>query len=549
MIIQKMKTETVKKRADVKAICKPYSWQILFLSALTVLQSVCQVGLAVLTRFVIDSAINGDGKLYSWGVALAMDVIALVVLYCWTSWLRASITDRFCAQCRQEILKSAVFSKDSQLRQSHSVALLSRAMEDVHTVCDGAISALPTLVGQIARLVAAFAAVWMISLQLAIVLLIAVCLIGGVATLMRPVLKRRHRAVRETDEKVMSTMQEDFQQLELIQGLQVQEQVLHRFSRRIFENLKQRRKRRAFAVSSHGIIYALAQMGSGVLLLWGASQLSTGALSYGTLIAMLQLLSLFRGPALELSSLWTRFSAMDVAAERLQTLLIPAEQVSWQTEITEVSAIVFENVTFHYPDDAVPVLKDFTKKISLDGWACLTGISGKGKTTLFKLILGLYKPQTGRVYLKTNRGEISCTEETRHLFAYVPQDYALFSGTVLENLQLVNPQMEEEALQTALKTACAEFVLDMGMHEQTLVGENNTGLSMGQLQRIAIARAVLMRRPILLLDECTSALDAQTEKAVLQSLRQANSQAILITHRPEALEDISGIVSVDMDNK
>ena len=196
---------------------------------------------------------------------------------------------------------------------------------------------------------------------------------------------------------------------------------------------------------------------------------------------------------------------------------------------------------------AVPVLKDFTKEIPLEGWTCLTGISGKGKTTLFKLVLGLYAPQIGRVYLKTNQGEISCTEETRHLFAYVPQDYALFSGTVLENLLLVNPSAEENQVRKALRVAQAEFVLEMDNQEQTLVGESNTGLSMGQLQRIAIARALLMERPILLLDECTSALDAETEKIVLKELKKANRQALMITHRPEALEEISGIVCVSMD--
>ena len=529
------------------AVRKPYCGQIAFLSILTVLQSVCQVALAVLTRFVIDSALRSDGNLFAWSVALAADIAALVVLHCWTSWSRASANDKICASLRQKILKTAVFSGDGEFRQAHSGLLLSRSIEDVHTVSDGAINAFPTLIGQIARLFAAFIAVWTISVPLAIVLLVAACLFGGVAALLRPILKKRHRSVRETDEKVMATMQEDFRQLELIQSLQAQQEILERFSGDMQKNLAQRRRRRFWAVGSHGIIYALSQIGAGALLLWGVMQISTTALSYGTLVAMLQLLALFRGPALGLSALWTRLSAMDVAAERLRMFLMPDRKENGQTENVEVTGIVFENVTFRYPGDAVPVLKDFTKEIPLEGWTCLTGISGKGKTTLFKLVLGLYAPQIGRVYLKTNQGEISCTEETRHLFAYVPQDYALFSGTVLENLLLVNPSAEENQVRKALRVAQAEFVLEMDNQEQTLVGESNTGLSMGQLQRIAIARALLMERPILLLDECTSALDAETEKIVLKELKKANRQALMITHRPEALEEISGIVCVSMD--
>ena len=166
---------------------------------------------------------------------------------------------------------------------------------------------------------------------------------------------------------------------------------------------------------------------------------------------------------------------------------------------------------------------------------------------MFKLILGLYTPQSGCVYLETAQGNIPCSEDTRSLFAYVPQDYALFSGTVLENLQLVAPDASASQLEEALQTAQAGFVLEMPDGLRTPLGENNTGLSMGQLQRIAIARAVLMDRPVLLLDECTSALDAKTEKAVLEALKATGRQAVLVTHRPETLENISGITAVSME--
>ena len=166
---------------------------------------------------------------------------------------------------------------------------------------------------------------------------------------------------------------------------------------------------------------------------------------------------------------------------------------------------------------------------------------------MFKLMLGLYTPQQGRVYIQTDTQQIPCSEQTRHLFAYVPQDYALFSGTILENLQLTAPDADMPAVEEALRIADAQFVWELTAKEQTQVRENNTGLSKGQLQRIAIARAVLMDRQIFLLDECTSALDARTEDAVLHNLKQLGKQAILVTHRPQALDVLDGVEAVALD--
>ena len=542
-----MKNGISAKGQVVRSICRPYRWQIILLSVLTVLQSVCQVALAVLMRFVIDSAVNKDDNLAFWGIVFVADIILLIVLYCVVSWLRGSATDRFSGTLRQDILQSAVFDQARLLNKEHSGVLLSRAMEDVHTVCDGAINVLPSLIGQIARLIAAVTAVVLLYPPLAIVLLIAVAVVGLGAAWLRPKMRKHHRRVRRTDEQVMAAMQEDFQQLELIQSLQIQQTVLERFDGKIKESLAEKFARRIWSVGGNGLIHTLMQVGAGALLLWGAAQLSVGALSYGTLFSMLQLASVFRGPALGLSALWTRFAAIDVAAERLQDLLKPSRQAAQTEQDIRITAIVFDAVTFTYSGETTPVLDRFSNRLPLDDWSCLTGFSGRGKSTMFKLILGLYTPQSGKVYLETSRGNIPCSEETRNLFAYVPQDYALFSGTVLENLQLVAPNAEQTTYMEVLKAAQAEFVLEMPEGLQTPLSENNTGLSMGQLQRIAIARALLMDRPVLLLDECTSALDAQTEKAVLEALKATGRQAILVTHRPETLENICGVTAVAME--
>lgn len=528
-------------------ILRTYLWQIWVLGGLSVVQAVLQVGMALVFRYVIDSALSGGDDLLFWSVLMVADLVLQVAVYAFSAWHTENTVDNLTAALRGELLRNTVGCADSRLEAFHSGQLLSRGMEDVRSYCDGIVRALPSLVGQITRLVTVVAAILLIYPSLAAILLAAGALVLGAVAMLRPILRKNHRAVRKADEKVMSVMQEDMQQLELIQSLDIQKQILKRFDRRQKNSLDARFRLRRWSVGSNSLVNAVALLGSGLLLLWGGSRVAAGLLSYGALTALIQLLNQFRVPVLSLSGLWTRFASVEVSAERLTVLLETPQKETKEAGEIKASAVVFENVTFCYEGEEHPVLQDFSLRLSLEGWTCLGGFSGRGKSTLFKLILGLYTPQEGRVYLETETGEIPCNGDTRHLFAYVPQDYALFSGTVQENLLLVAPEADEETRRKALAVAQADFVWDMTGEEQTYLRENNTGLSKGQIQRLAIARAILMDRPIFLLDECTSALDAETERAVLQGLQKLGKGAILVTHRPEALEGISNVTHTSME--
>ena len=517
--------------------------QLILLCVLTVVCSVLQVAMSIPIRHVIDAALEG-GDILTWAVLLTLDIVALVLLNAWLGWISGSYSDQFVARLRACLLRCAAYSRDSRLQGYHSGHLVSRGMEDVRTICDGLYHSLPTLVGYLTRLGASFAAVLYLSPKVALVMLICAIIVGAMVAMMRPVLKKRHRRVRQADEQVMATMQEDLQQLELIQSLSIQKPVLKQFRGYLRHSLQEKKSRRILSVGANTLLNGISLAATGVLILWGSVQVAAGALTYGSLTSMMQLLTLFRGPVMGISGVWTRFTAVEVAAERLRDLLQDDVEIH-QVEATDVRAIVFENVTFGYPGEDVPVLENFSMEFPLDGWVCLTGVSGRGKSTMFKLMLGLYTPQNGRVYLKTGAGEILCSEKTRSLFSYVPQDFALLSGSIADNLRLVAPEAEEQVLQSALTDAQAAFALDI--MEDSQVRENNTGLSKGQLQRLAIARALLMDRQIMLLDECTSALDGETELAVLQALRRRCDKAILVTHRPDALSDITGITQLSIE--
>lgn len=506
------------------------------LTALAAAQSIFQVGLAIASRYVIDAATQHADTLLVWSLVLGGIVVILILLHSTIQWISRSVSDRCITKMQHHLLQFTTQTPPDRLRDYHSGALLTRGMDDVRTVCDGMVRVVPTLFGQILRLVGALVAVLILCPKVAPVLLVAGAAVAILTAAMRRISRQLHRNVRKSEELVSTAMQEDLRQLELIQSLQIEDAILDRFDSKLKCSLQAKHKRRIWLVIVNTIIAALALAGTGALLIWGAVEVAKGNISFGTLTAMVQLVALFRTPLTTLSSLWTQLAAVDVANDRLlEVLALAVDVTDAPTPTGKIQRIVFENVTFTYPGDAQPVLSDFSADLSLDQWVCLTGNSGIGKTTLFKLILGLYTPEKGQVYLQTTQGMFPCGTATRALFAYVPQDYALFSGTIAENLQLVAGNATEEDRKQALHQAAADFVWELKDGENTQVFENNAGLSMGQMQRLAIARALLMDRPVLLLDECTSALDAATEQAVLTNLQAAGKQVILVSHHPDAL--------------
>lgn len=530
----------------MKRFFRPYRFRVAALCIITVISALLQVTNALFTRDVVDAALTEPQRLPVAGAWLIANLLGLVALHAVSSWVSGSASDACVADLRRQLLRSVSLGENESRYQHHSGSLLSRAMEDVRTLCDGMIHALPGLVGQVARLAAGFSAVVLLYPGIAGLVVLAATVAVCLAAVLRPLLKKHHKHVRRADERMTACMQEDLRQLELVKSLGAEAQMLRRFDGAVEDSLAAKRLRRFLTVGINTVIQGVSNLATAVVLLWGAGQVAQGVLSYGSLTAMLQLLGMLRNPVLGLSGLWTRLAAVEVASERLEALLEEPKPVE-KTEGFNVLAIVFDHVTFFYPGDEGPVLKDYSAEYPLDQWLCISGVSGRGKSTMFKLILGLYQPQEGGVYLRTEDGLVPCGPQTRHLFAYVPQDYALLSGSVLDNLLLAAPDADEESRRWALELACADFVYGLSEGEETQLRENNDGLSKGQLQRIAVARALLMNRPILLMDECTSALDARTEKKMLQNLRGLPAKAILVTHRPEALEGLAGICRVEME--
>lgn len=234
---------------------------------------------------------------------------------------------------------------------------------------------------------------------------------------------------------------------------------------------------------------------------------------------------------------------MLASAERLIELeKLPKEGTA--KSLPDFTGIHAERLSFIYDDGEEEVISDASFDIEKGEIVALTGISGIGKSTLLKIMLGIYSPVSGRLYgdAGNSKGGIDIDSSTRPWFSYVPQGNMLMSGSIYEAVDFLHSapytKVQKERIQRACQIACAdEFIKELPNGYDTVLGEKGAGLSEGQMQRIAIARAVYRNAPVLLLDEATSALDEDTERRPLKNLKEMGNQTVLIvTHRPAAME-------------
>ena len=274
-----------------------------------------------------------------------------------------------------------------------------------------------------------------------------------------------------------------------------------------------------------------------LFLLWRHS------ITYGTMTLFLQQRSALSSAFHSLVGIIPAFLQSSVSAHRIRELVelpkevhIP-ESSEMDAYIDKGFSIRMNDVNFAYMEDQKVITNsDFVANPG--EIVALVGPSGEGKTTMIRLVLGLIRPNEGQVTIESGGQKVEANANTRHLFAYVPQTNAILTGTVAENLRMVNENATDEELIEALKMACAwDFVSRKPGGLEAKVGENGRGFSAGQAQRLSIARAIVAGAPILLLDEATSALDVTTERQVLRNIvqRQPNRTVIVTTHRPSVL--------------
>ena len=273
--------------------------------------------------------------------------------------------------------------------------------------------------------------------------------------------------------------------------------------------------------------------------LWGVVGISHGTVTYGMMTAFLQLVGQIQRPLVEMGSQLPAIIHATASIDRIMELeALPREEADESILLEGTAGVRIEGISFAYPESERKVLEDFSWDFIPGSKTAVVGPTGIGKTTLIRIMMSLLKPQEGKVMLYTSSESREASPAVRCNMVYVPQGNSLFSGTIRENLLMGNPEASEEEMNTVLKTAAADFVFSLPDGLDTQCFEAGAGLSEGQAQRIAIARALLRPGTILLLDEFSSALDAETENLMLERLTSSLSDhtMIFITHREKIID-------------
>ena len=492
-------------------------------------------------RGVIDSAAAGDMGLFGQACLKQMGIIAGILL---SLALSRHLRDRLHADLerhwKKNLLHGLLHGEYAAVSGFHSAELLNRLNNDVEKVDSGILNILPSAVSMVTRLTAAVVVLGTLDGRFTLLIAVLGAAVFLATSLMRRCLKDLNKSVSEHDGLVSGLLQETMEKLLMVQAMDVSAEVERRAENLMGARYKIQRKRKNVSLLSNTAI-SLMYYGAGFLTLaWGAFRMLRGQLSFGSLTAMIQLVNQIQTPFVGLSGVLPQYIAMVASAERLMELEAIQGESAPIGEAPEalyrrMEAIRAENLTFSFDRDQL--LKDAAFALPKGTFAVITGPSGIGKSTLLKLLLGIFPPEAGCLMLDCGGEAVPLDRSTRKLFAYVPQGNLLLSGTLRENLTIVKPDATEEELAWAIRvSAMEEYLQGLPLGLDTPLGESGAGLSEGQAQRLAIARAVLGGAPILLLDECTSALDEVTEEKVLRRLKALPDRTcIAVTHRPAAV--------------
>lgn len=519
---------------------KPNIPSLLFLTFFSIASSLCGVFFALGIRGVIDSAVKGDITAFFRACIIQGSIILIMVLcLIMTRHLRERTHAALDRVWKKVLLHNLMHSEYRSVSAFHSSELINRLNNDVRILDDGIVNLIPNLSGMLAKLVAAFGVLTALTPWFALGMLGAGLVVICITGLLRKQMKKLHKKVSEADGRVSAIMQETMEKLLVVQAMDITTEIERRVKSKLDERFEIHNKRKNVSLFANTCVNIMFYGAGFVALIWCSFGLLNGLMSFGTLTAVIQLVNQLQSPLVGLSGIIPQYFAALAAAERLQELdLLPKTVVPCQESATDIynrtDAIVAKNLTFSYGRDCVLDNAQFC--LPKGSFCVITGSSGTGKSTALKLFLGIFPPEQGELYLQCGEEKLPINAGTRRLFNYVPQGNLIFSGTIRENLLVVKPEANEDELNRAVYISAMDlFLPQLPDGLDTYLGESGAGLSEGQAQRLAIARAILGDAPILLLDECTSALDMQTEAIVLERLRQLKDKTyIAVTHRPVA---------------
>lgn len=539
---------------------RPYGWTVAASILCHFALIALTMGYVFVSKTLVDIATGHTEAAVTLGIAdmrtallaFGAAMIGIIILRDALGGLKTYIQTRASVRLRNDVRQNQF---DSLLKLSgdvrgkfHSGDILNRIQDDSSSVATTCCSTIPNLIGTGVQFLAAFAYLLFLESRLAWVLAIVlpVGIFGGKYIMGK--MRKLTLEVKRNDSLVQSHVQESVQHQTLIKSLEYDGESSATLAS-LQDNLyRKSMKRTRFSLLSRILMSLVLGGGYALAFLWGVAGLFHGTVTYGLMTAFLQLVGQLQRPLVQMSDQLPGIFHCTASVDRLNELeSLPKEEEGKKIFLKSPAGIRVEHLDFHYEDSDRSIFRDFSHDFTPGSRTAIIGETGAGKTTLIKLMLALENASAGSIVVYDGNSEAKVSGSTRCNLVYVPQGNTLFSGSVRENLMMGNPDASEEQMKEALRTAAADFVLEAPEGLDLQCFEAGGGLSEGQAQRIAIARALLRPGSILLLDEFSSALDEPTEELLLERLTESerSKTMIFITHRRKVSEYCDTILEIN----
>ncbi len=515
---------------------KPIWGAIILLTALGAALSYISVEFALAARDLLDCATGVSSKDFSICVISLAVLLALeVVIESFYNIYAIRVSSKNKNNLQKKLFASIMTRNYAGLEEYHSGELINRLTSDINVINGNIIDIIPALVMLVTSVVFSFAAMVKLDLQLSVICIALGPVVMITAALYGRKMKKLYKDCQQSDGNTRSFMQECIQNILVIKAFGNEEKTAQHTSVLQNINYKLNMKRGYISIAVNILYYLAMTVAYYFAVAWCAYKISKGIMTVGTFTAILQLVNSIQAPFKQISGTISQFFATCASVERIMEIEDIEEDDSCHKKIPDFESLDVSGLDFSYGDKEV--FQNASLCIEKGDIAVILGESGEGKSTFFKLLMGIYKPNGGHLSLKTKDEQLTVNSATRSLFAYVPQGNMIISGSLKDNIAFFSNVSDEEIVNAAKCAQIYDYICTLPQGFDTVLGEGGSGLSEGQIQRIAVARALCTSAPVILLDEATSALDDETEAKILENIKNLTDRtSLIITHRKAAFK-------------
>ncbi len=539
-----MQNQTCKR---VKSLSGSRGVTFAFLIIIGLIQAVLTVLFALAVKNLINAAeyAKGSEVIVTSAIHLAVCVTLIFIFSVIYRILLAKCQTNVETNIKKSVIKKFISGDFASVNKIHSGDLISRLTGDANTVSTVHVGLIPSLVATVSQLLAIIIALYLLQPLFTLLIVCAGVVVFLITYFIRKITAKLHKKVRVKEGEVNNIFSETSQNAIVVKSFNAEDSVTNKINTHLNGLKKFKLNQRYFNASVTSLTGLLFTAFYAVTVIYGGIAIINGneGMDFGVIVAMLQLILQIRTPLGSISSYVTAYTEMSVSLDRLYEI-VPENDVTPKTEIEKdkFEKLEFNGVSFGYGDDLI--IKDSSFAINKGDKVLIKGPSGIGKSTLVKLLLGLYLPSQGEVTVTADSELL--TYNAKGVFSFLPQGNTLFSGSIKSNLTFANDKATNEDIENALKIACVnDFILDLPNGLDTVIGERGVNLSEGQAQRISLARSILAKTPVIVLDEFTSALDSQTEGQVVNNLSTLEGVTlVIVSHKTEAQKICNKVITI-----